>query len=80
MQKSSKGKRIKRAITSISLALTMLLTPIASYADELDDFLSKVYENINGSNASVSGVVKHGVVEANQGWVIYGIDKYGNEK
>lgn len=78
-------KKISVILGILTFVVTISISYNKSYADGIDDYVNAIissvtskYENINGSNVGQTGTVKHGVVENNQGWLIYGIDAYGN--
>ena len=78
-------KTYAKKIITFLLAIIVLLTTVHgdSYADAMSEiakamsnYLSK-YENISGSGVGSTGYVEKGVNDSNQGWIIYGINKYG---
>lgn len=74
-------KKLNRILSFLMAVVIFMSFSLSAYAEEdINAFISKIvsyYENIAGSDVGATGYMEKGVNESNQGWIIYGINKYG---
>lgn len=79
IQKGNGMKKLLKSLLGVVCSISLLLiTKSNSYAVTYDELMAKIdvgpsIENIAGFDGIATGYMEKGIVDANQGWVLYGV-------